>query len=265
MSRLPAFLLFSIAFVGAFLTVGFSVSVASMRLTKHEGDMYFWPSDGWTDIAFLKVDERTQRAWLGKYEHIRSRLDYDFHNAYSRKRVMLQDEIIDSMLTEHDASFAQMTQNCTRTAQPWLIFTAGAMGAGKSHTIKVLHQKGRFPLQSFITVDPDQIRHRLPEFESYVEHDPQNAGELTRKEAGLIAEVLTEAALERRYNVLVDGSLRDADWYMTYIQSLRQNLPLLHLAILHVTAPREAVFRNALVRRIPICCFMKRLLASVVY
>ena len=96
MLTLPA-LRFSVAFVGAFFNVGFSVCGSIMRLTTQESFKH-----NWTDIASLKVHEPTQRAWLGKYKHIRSRLDYNFHNAYSRERVMLQDQIIDSMLTEHD-------------------------------------------------------------------------------------------------------------------------------------------------------------------
>ena len=246
MSKQRVFLIIGLAFIGAFLTVGFSMSAAtSMHLiTTHESFIHFWFNDENYD------EPAHSRTLHGKYKQIRSRLDYNFHKVYSKERIMLQDHIIDSILAENDALLAQSTQNCTRISKPWLIFTAGAMGAGKSHTIKVLHRKGRFPLQSFLTVDPDQIRNRIPEFQSYVENNPQLAGELTRKEAGLIAEVLTEAALERGHNVLVDGSLRDANWYMTYIKSMSQTHPILRLAILHVTAPREAVFQNALVRLI---------------
>jgi len=262
MPKFRALLFFAAAFVGAFLTVGFSISVATPHLVNQDSVAHFLLNDGWKENAALSfvheffnlsTEDVYQQAsaqqmiFHGKYKQIRSQLDYSFHKSYSRKRVFFQDQVIDSMLDENEFVLFQSAQNCTRVSRPWLIFTAGAMGAGKSHTIKILHQKGRFPLQSFTTVDPDRIRHRLPEFESYVEHNPEHAGELTRKESGLIAEVLTEAALERGHNVLVDGSLRDADWYQNYIQSLRHNHPQLRLAILHVTAPRESVFENALV------------------
>jgi hypothetical protein len=87
------------------------------------------------------------------------------------------------------------------------------LGAGKTHTINKLHESGHFPLESFVTVDPDEIRRRLPEFQSYIQHNPERAGELTRKEAGMIAEILTNSALEQGMNVLVDGSLKDAAWH----------------------------------------------------
>lgn len=116
---------------------------------------------------------------------------------------------------------------------------------GKSHTMDVLVQKGRFPLKAFVTVDPDEIRHLLPEYHMYIDENPELAGELTRKEAGFIAEVLTLAALQAGKNVLQDGSLRDAEWYREYFARLRKEFPSVRQAIIHVTAPRDAVFQRA--------------------
>ena len=122
-------------------------------------------------------------------------------------------------------------------------------GAGKSFTIRQLHEKGRFPLQDFVTVDPDSVRRLLPEFEKYVQVAPEMAGELTRKESGMISEILTEAALRRGQNVLVDGTLRNSTWYQSYFENLRERYPTVKIGILHVTAPREAVLKRALVSR----------------
>ena len=77
---------------------------------------------------------------------------------------------------------------------------------------------------------------------------PEQAGELTRKESGMISEILTEAALKRGQNVLVDGTLRNSTWYESYFESLRDRYPRVKIGILHVTAPREAVLERALVR-----------------
>jgi predicted kinase len=176
----------------------------------------------------------------GRYASIRKNIDKHFHGSYSAARSVLQDDIIDSFL--NDPSFVN-----TATAQerPWVVFTAGAMGAGKSHTMNMLHTKGRFPLDSFITVDPDSIRQQLPEFPVYVARNPETAGYLTRKECGMIAEILTRAALQRGFNILVDGSLRNASWYEAHFEELRRVQPGLKIAILHVTAPAEAVYDRA--------------------
>lgn len=45
----------------------------------------------------------------------------------------------------------------------------------------------------------------------------------------------------------MDGSLRDANWYSLYFQRLREDFPSVRQAIIHVTAPREAVFARAAV------------------
>ena len=88
----------------------------------------------------------------------------------------------------------------------------------------------------------------MPEFQVYAQKNPDIAGKLTRKEAGMVAEILTKAALERGQNVLVDGSLRDVIWYQAYFAELRQTFPKLRLGIIHVTAPTEAIFKRVQVR-----------------
>lgn len=140
-----------------------------------------------------------------------------------------------------DGSFNVLTLILCWTTLPFL---------GKSYTMKVLVDKGRFPLLAFVNVDPDAIRQMLPEFHIYVEQSPELAGQLTRKEAGYIAEILTLAGLRQGKNVLVDGSLRDWEWYKHYFPRLRKEFTTLKLAILHITAPREAVFQRAAERAI---------------
>lgn len=182
--------------------------------------------------------------FYGPYSHIRKTLDYNYHNNYTKERQWLQDAIINDMMSE--AKITDVNGDvCTTPTEPWIVFTAGAMGAGKSHTIRKLVGKGRFPLVAFVKVDPDEARRHLPEFDLYVNQCPEMAGELTRKEAGYITEILTLAALQAGKNVLVDGSLRDSDWYQIYFARLRREYPILRIAILHVTAPRDAVFQRA--------------------
>jgi Zeta toxin len=57
--------------------------------------------------------------------------------------------------------------------------------------------------------------------------------------------VLTMVALEQGKNVLVDGSLRDAEWYSGYIRELREAFPKLKVAIINVTAREETVLARA--------------------
>jgi hypothetical protein len=182
--------------------------------------------------------------FIGKYSHIRKTLDYKYHANYTFERQHLQDAIISDMLDE--AIILDVDGNIgTVPTKPWIVFTAGAMGAGKGHTMNVLVEMGRFPLKAFVSVDPDEVRRLLPEYHMYINENPELAGELTRKEAGYIAEILTLAALQAGKNVLQDGSLRDSDWYKIYFERLKKEFPSVRQAIIHVTAPREAVFRRA--------------------
>lgn len=185
--------------------------------------------------------------FFGPFSHIRETLDYEYHAPYTRERQSLQDAIVTDMLSAAVIK-DQNGDVCSTPTEPWIVFTAGAMGAGKSYTMNKLVEEGRFPLMAFVTVDPDEIRRHLPEFHLYVKETPELAGELTRKEAGYIAEILTLAGLQAGKNVLVDGSLRDSEWYKEYFERLRRDFPNLRIAIIHVTAPRDAVFQRSAVR-----------------
>ena len=185
----------------------------------------------------------------GRYRDIRMMLDYSYHASYTQDRQLVQDKIVDSILSG-STSNAQDNVN----EPPWIVFTAGVMGVGKTFTTRYLQQHGKLPLGSaFVTVDPDDLRCRLPEYATYVERNPETAGEQTQKEAGMISEILTMVALKRGQNVLVDGTLCDWGWYARYFDKLRTLFPSLCIGIIHVTAPVDAIFR-----RISVSAFQRR-------
>ena len=167
-------------------------------------------------FSLLQSSEENHKSsdmkFYGIFANIRSTLDYTYHKNYTYERQRFQDAIIQEFL--NDAVITDGNgEICTTPTQPWIVFTAGAMGAGKGYTLKKLVEKGRFPLIAFVRVDPDAIRRYLPEFDLYVQQSPEKAGELTNKEAGYIAEILTLAGLQSGKNVIVDGSLRRVQWY----------------------------------------------------
>lgn len=218
---------------------------------KQQGAMDVYKKVRERRFSTLKSTEENHRSndmrFYGQFAHIRKTLDYSYHSNYNFMRQILQDAIIHDFLNA--AILEDMNgEICTTPTEPWIVFTAGAMGAGKSYTIRKLVQKDRFPLLAFVVVDPDAIRRFLPEYSLYVDQAPVLAGDLTRKEAGYISEILTLAALQAGKNVMVDGSLRDSEWYKIYFARLRKEFPNLKLAILHVMAPKEAVFQRAKVR-----------------
>ena len=57
----------------------------------------------------------------------------------------------------------------------------------------------------------------------------------------MLAEIVTNEALRRGSNLIVDGSLRDAEYHATLFQSLRDRYPHYSIAIVSVTADAEAI------------------------
>lgn len=185
----------------------------------------------------------TDTKFYGPYAHVREKLDYTYHSHYRKERQWLQDAIIEDFM----ANLVGDNDALTTPENPWFIYTVGAPGAGKRHTIMKLVEEGKLPLLSFVHVDPQEIRRRLPEFSSYAMESPGRVDRLTGKEAGHIMEILVRVALEKGKNVVLDGSLHDADWYANFYQELRDTYPNMRMALLHITAPRELILQRATV------------------
>jgi len=195
------------------------------------------------------------------------RLDHGYHGIYSLERQVLQDRIICAVLERggllvepegggDDAAAdtigglsEQGTGASTSDAspvEPWAIWTAGAMGAGKGHTLRILKQAaGIFPLQAYISVDPDEIKSVLPEMPAFLQRDRASASTLVHRESVMIADVCVGVAFLIRANVVIDGSLRDERWYSGLFRGYRETDPWYRLGIVHVHAEAEVVRRRA--------------------
>ena len=197
------------------------------------------------DFDFSKSTEENYASadptFVGEFVHIRSLLDYNYHLHYTPERQYFQDSIIKLF----EASVVENKTTCDSNLVNWLVFTAGPMGAGKGHTLNWLQEQGLFPLDSFVQVDPDNIRFLLPEFTEYIKIDPATAGYMTQKEVGYLTEILTLDALRKKKNVLEHGSLRNVTWYSLHIDYLRKNFPSVKLAIIRVTASSETILARA--------------------
>lgn len=191
--------------------------------------------------------QSVENVYVGKFAEFRQQVDHSYHRCYIPERQLLQDSILErfTLTIVRDSNTCAI---CEVPDQNWLVFTAGTMGAGKTHTLNWLNDNGMFPLDSFVRVDPDELRALLPEMKSYVENDPKTAGKLTQKEVGYMSELLTLYALREGKNVLVDGSLRNAEWHKVYIQSVRDQYPDIRIGIVHVVAPLETVVARCIRR-----------------
>ena len=96
------------------------------------------------------------------FRRAREQLDYSYHCNYSLDRQELVQDPIIAVLTARGAS----------SSQPWVAFTAGVMGSGKSHTLATLDSLGLFNLRCFVRIDPDEVRLMLPEFQVHTSTFP---------------------------------------------------------------------------------------------
>ena len=183
-------------------------------------------------------------------------LDYTHHVRYSIERQATQDDIIRQVLAFEDMQrgkpvrqaewqrVAKGARNVRRPRHPWCIFTAGAMGAGKTHVMCALDRHGLMPLHRFVRIDMDRIRDLLPEMSEYVKRDRRTAGAMTQLEAGAIAEIVAEEALSRGLNVWIDSSMRDANWWTEELKRIKRSYPH-RLGIIHVTASWDVIKARA--------------------
>jgi predicted ABC-type ATPase len=173
------------------------------------------------------------------FESIRRTLDHEYHGHYTLERQQVQDGLIDDLLSgvvEVDGGAEE---------KPWITFTAGAMGAGKSRTMEWLSAHGIFPLSRIVQVDPDLFKTSLPEWDEYVRRNALGAGYHTRKETGMLCEIAQEAGMRRGLHLWVDGSLRDAEWYGSVFQHIKRTYPQYRIAIIHVVADSAIVYDRA--------------------
>lgn len=145
----------------------------------------------------------------------RLKLDQSWHGMYTSKRIALQNKWILTKLNGFQP-----------VEKPRLLFTAGAMGSGKTHSLRKLADFIHLDLQNTLIIDPDKFKDIIPEFENLKKNNPENASTLVHKESALLSELTLECALQMKLNTVVDGSLNDWKWYRTEFQRIRKMYPI---------------------------------------
>ena len=177
------------------------------------------------------------REFYGKFVDIRKKLDYNYHVNTTRARQLWQDRAVESVVARTEAQ-----------ANPWVVYTCGPMGAGKGFVLAWMSKNGYFPLEDIVHIDPDHFKRLMPEWDRYVGHDRERAGDMCHRESGLLQELAQEVAMRSNQNVWVDGSLRDGKWFAQVFRDVRTRFPQYKIAIFEVSAS-EAVVRRRIARR----------------
>lgn len=170
---------------------------------------------------------------------LRDLTDKAYHGSYSREREAFQDELLLEVL-RHGRGYSR--------ERPMLMFTAGAMGVGKSYVLDWMQKHGTIDLNEFVVIDPDSIAQMLPEWSGYKEADPSSAALKTRLEAGLLTELSLVLALQHRKNILVDSSLRHGGWYSRVLDRIRRLVPDVYIVLLYIHSREDIIQQRAATR-----------------
>jgi hypothetical protein len=114
---------------------------------------------------------------------------------YTEERLKLHDEITKQFFEDHQKKFGSLPP--TNVAEPVVTFMAGMPGAGKSTAAMDLQKS-----PNVITLDPDTMKHYLPEFNGGL------GSSIVQRESGDLADKLLDIAAKRRMNIVVDGTMK---------------------------------------------------------
>ena len=116
-------------------------------------------------------------------------LHLDDDGAVSLERTLLHVSILEDLL-----------DGAVRLEQPTFVFIAGGPAAGKG----TLRRRLDLPAGA-VGIDVDEIRERLPEYERWRHERPEQAADLTHREAAQIAKRAVAAALQLGCNTVLDA------------------------------------------------------------
>eukprot|EP00929_Paragymnodinium_shiwhaense_P121327 TRINITY_DN93518_c0_g1_i1.p1 TRINITY_DN93518_c0_g1~~TRINITY_DN93518_c0_g1_i1.p1 ORF type:complete len:743 (+),score=111.75 TRINITY_DN93518_c0_g1_i1:76-2304(+) len=184
--------------------------------------------------CFKTYDAKQHGELYGVYAGIRTKLDFTYHVNYTERRQAWQDRMV-----------SRVARCTSPRPRPWVVFTCGAMGAGKGHVMTWLSKQNIFPLEDIVHIDPDHFKRVMPEWPGYTKNNQLTAGTMCHDESGLMQELAQEVALQRGQNVWIDGSLRNHAWYAQVFADIRVRFPTYRVAVFYVHCSFGEVIRRA--------------------
>lgn len=184
----------------------------------------------------------------GPFKEFRKMMDTSYFSNYTKSRQKLQDNILKKYLQCCDNNDNQNDKIKRIYKDPWIFFTCGPFGAGKTHSLRYLDKQGVLNLDEYIHIDPDKLKYELPEAQEYILKDPLNAGTNLHKESTFLALMLQYIVLEEGRPMIIDGSLRNFQWNKQHMLKIRTDYPQYSLGIIKIEASIETMLERSYAR-----------------
>ena len=121
------------------------------------------------------------------------------------------------------ASFFKDAKKPQQDKRPLAIMTMGGPASGKSTILNAM------PKDGFVTINADDVKEFLPEFSQAIEKKAKNAANMVHAESISIAARIRDKAINEGYNIVYDGTGKNAAYYMSLMDQLRARGYHIHL------------------------------------
>ena len=199
--------------------------------------------------------------YISEFADIRALIDSNHHGYYTLSRLIWQDKVLQSIFRK--------SWGIPGPILPWVIFTCGPMGSGKTFVRNWCEEhKLLVDWDRVVVIDSDQIKETMPEWPGYVERNPRCAGSLCHEESVYVQEIGHEYAMLQSLDVCIDGSLSDWQWNSKLFIKIRMKYPRYRIAIIAVHVDESTARRRcgqrflSIGRAIPDNTFVRSLAAT---
>lgn len=138
----------------------------------------------------------------------------DDNDTYTKEREALHQKIIATLIKRSKMDNLQ---------PPIAVLVGGGSASGKTSLCEsIMKQYIKKKRRQLITIDPDEIKKWIPEYQSYKKKFPSSAAALVHKESVDISEKLVQHMLETKRSFLLEGTMAKTGKYVSLVNSLQK-------------------------------------------
>ncbi len=147
-------------------------------------------------------------------------------------------------IEKHDAIVTKLLLGAVAFKKPWITYTCGAYGSGKSHTIKHL----KFLQTGMVHIDPDAIKTLLADEKNAPVYLADEKNTSIHLEATFVSTLAEFAVFHRGLSAIIDGSLHNYVWYEEYLSKQRLKYPAYNWCLVHVDCNLQTALTRCAIR-----------------